>query len=77
MGIYLLRCAHDNEHIGTHDAIHDPFATIMRDANFHVGQKQLHTFPSTTFNSFHQQINIVLTKNGIRTLTNVVIADPT
>jgi hypothetical protein len=77
MGIYLLRCAHDNECIGTHDAIHDLFATIMRDASFHVGQEQLHALPSTTFNFFHQRINGVLTKNGIHTLTNVVIANPT
>jgi hypothetical protein len=42
-----------------------------------VGQAQLHAFASTTFNSFYQQINIVLTKNGICTLTNIVIANPT
>ncbi len=32
--------------------------------------------PSTTFNSFRQQIDIVFTKNGICTLTNIVIVDP-
>ncbi len=31
--------------------------------------------PSTTFNSFHQWIDIVLTKNGVRTLANVIIVD--
>jgi len=41
-----------------------------------VGQKQLHAFPSITFNSFHRQINIVLTKDGIRNLANVIIIDP-
>jgi hypothetical protein len=34
-------------------------------------------FPSTTLNSFHWWIDIVLTKNGICTLTDVVITDPT
>jgi hypothetical protein len=30
-----------------------------------------------TFNSFHQQINILLIRDGIRTLADVVIAYPT
>jgi len=29
MGIHLLRCAHGNERIGTHDAIHNTFVTIV------------------------------------------------
>jgi hypothetical protein len=28
MGTHLLCCAHGNEHIGIHDAIHDTFVTI-------------------------------------------------
>jgi hypothetical protein len=36
MGIHFLCYAHGNEHIRTHDAIHDPFVTIVRDASFHV-----------------------------------------
>jgi hypothetical protein len=41
-----------------------------------MGQKQLHMLPSTTFNSLHQQVDIVLTKDGIRTLRDIVIVDP-
>jgi hypothetical protein len=41
-----------------------------------VGQTQLHAFPSITFNSFRQQVNIVLTKDGIHNLANVIIIDP-
>jgi hypothetical protein len=37
MGIRLLCCVHGNERIGTHDAIHDTFATIAQDVGFHVG----------------------------------------
>jgi hypothetical protein len=66
-----------NEHIRTHDAIRDTFAAIAQDADFHVGQEQLHALLSTTFNSSCQQFDIVLTKNGICTLNNVVIVDPT
>jgi len=46
-------------------------------ASMYMEQKQLHVFPSTTFNSYHQQVNIVLTKYGISTLVNVVIVYPT
>jgi hypothetical protein len=33
-------------------------------------------FFSTTSNFFHQQIDIMLTKNGIHTLADVINADP-
>jgi hypothetical protein len=61
--------------MGTHDVIRDIFTTIAQDVNFHVGQKQVHALPSTTFHSSCQQVNIVLTKYGIYTLANVIIAD--
>jgi hypothetical protein len=75
--VHLLCYTHGNEHMGTHDAVHNTFAAIAWNINFHVGQKQLHTLPSTTFHSSHQWIDIVVTKNGIHILVNVVIVDPT
>ncbi len=77
MGIHLLHCAHGNEHIGTHDVIRNIFAAIVWNVGFHVGRQQLHAFFSTTFNSFHRWIDIMLIKYGICTLANVVITDPT
>ncbi len=47
MGIKLLCCAHNNECMGTHDAICNTFATIVGDVVFHVGQEQPHVLPST------------------------------
>jgi hypothetical protein len=52
------------------------FATIVRGVGFHVQQEKLQTLISTTLNSSCQQIDIVLTKDGIRTLMNVVIVNP-
>jgi hypothetical protein len=75
MGIHLLCCVHGNECTGTHDAIRNTFVAITRDVGFHMGQKQLHVLPSTTFNTSCQQVNIMLTKDGIRTLANVIIVD--
>ncbi len=49
----------------------------MRDDSFRVGQEQLHALPSTTFNSSHQRVDIVLTKDGICTLVNIVITNLT
>jgi hypothetical protein len=46
----------------------------VQDFDFHMGQKQL---PSTTINFSHQQVDIVVTKDGICTLTDIVIANPT
>ncbi len=77
MGIHLLRCTHGNERMGTHDVIHNIFATIMQDVSFHVERKQLRVHPSTTFNSFHQWVDIVLIKDDIRTLADIVITNPT
>jgi hypothetical protein len=76
MGIHLLHCAHDNEAMGTHDVVHDTFVAIMWDVGFHMGWKQLHVVPSTMFNSSYQQIDIMFTKDGIRTLVDIVIVDP-
>jgi hypothetical protein len=75
MDIHLLCCTH--EHTKTHDAIHNTFVAIVQDVGFHVGQEQLHVLLSTTFNSFHWQVNIVFTKYNICTLVNVIIVDPT
>ncbi len=75
--IHLLHCAHGNEFIRTHDIVRDTFVVIERDVGFDVKWKQLHAFPSNTSNSFRRRIDIVLTKDGIRTLIDVVIVDPT
>jgi hypothetical protein len=77
MGIHLLCYAHGNKCTKTHDVIHNNFVAIVWDAGFHVGWEQLHAILSTTFNSFHRRVDIVFTKDGIRTLTNIVIVDST
>jgi hypothetical protein len=77
MGIYLLHYAHGNERTGTYDIVCDIFIAIVQDVGFHVGWEQSYALPSATLNSSHQQVNIVVTKDGIHTLTNVVIINPT
>jgi hypothetical protein len=63
--------------MGTHDAVCNTFATIVRDAGFHMGWEQLHALFSTMFNSSHWQINVVFTKDDICILVDVIIANPT
>ncbi len=77
MCIHLLHCVHGNECTRTHDVICNTFAAIAWNVGFHMGQKELHVLFSTTFNSSCCQINIVLTKDGIHTLVNIIIIDPT
>ncbi len=77
MGVHLLRCVHGIECIKTHDVIRDTFVTIVRDVGFHMGRKQI---TCTSFNHIHSfcwWVDIVFTKDGIRTLADVVIVDPT
>jgi hypothetical protein len=75
MGIHFLHCVHGNERMGTHEVVCDTFAAIAWDASFHVGRKQSYALFSTTFNSFHRQVNIIHIKDGIRTLANSMQVD--
>jgi hypothetical protein len=75
MGIHFLHCVHDNKRTRTHDIIRDTFVAIAWNDGFHMGWKQLHAFLSITFNSSCLQINIVLTKDGIHILVDIVIVD--
>jgi len=77
MGIQILHYADGNKHIGTNDVIHDIFATIVQYDGFYMGLKKLHVFPSAAFNSFNRWINIVLAKDGIHALANIIIVDQT
>jgi hypothetical protein len=77
MGIHLLHYVHGNDHTWIYDLICDFFVVIAWDAGFHVGWKQLHALLSNMFNSSHRWVNIVLTKDGIHTLINIVIVNPT
>jgi hypothetical protein len=70
-----LHCDDGKEHIKTHDVICKTFVAIECDVGFHVGWKQLHVLPLITFNFSHRQVDIVLTKDGIRTLVDVDIAN--
>jgi hypothetical protein len=76
MGIHPLRCTHGNEHTRTHDAIQNIFVSIARNVSFHMGWKQLHVLPSATLNFSYQQIDVVLIKDGVCTLANVIIVNP-
>jgi len=75
MGIHLLCYAHGNECMGTHDAIHNTFVPIVQDVGLYVGHEQVHALLSTMLDSSCWWINIVLTKDGICTLANIVIAN--
>ncbi len=77
MGIPPLTFVHGNGCIGTHDVIRDTFVAIARNVGFQVGWEKLNVLPSTTFTFSHWQVDIVLTKDGIRTLVDIVISNPT
>jgi hypothetical protein len=45
LGIHLLRCAHGGEKTTSHDVVRDAFASIVKDAGFHVLWEQTHILP--------------------------------
>jgi hypothetical protein len=49
----------------------------MKDVRFHVLWEQTHIFFPSSLQFFCWWVDIVLSIDGIRTLANVVIADPT
>jgi hypothetical protein len=61
----------------THDGIQCFFASIARDAKFHVLCEQTHVLLTPSLQSSWQRMDIALKANGICTLTNVVIIDLT
>jgi hypothetical protein len=76
MGIHFLCCAHGNECMGTHDAIHNTFVAIARNVRLYMGQEQLHALFLAMFDSSCWWVNIVLTKDEIHTLVDTVITNP-
>jgi hypothetical protein len=71
---HFLCCTQGNKCIGTHDVVHNTFVAISQDVVFHVGWK--HALLATMFKFFRWWVNIVLIKDDICTLANVVIANP-
>jgi hypothetical protein len=76
LGINLLRCGHGGERTASHDDVRDAFASIVRNARFHVLWEQTHILPLPFFQSSRQRINIILLVDGICILVDVIIADP-
>ncbi len=77
LGIHLFQCAYGGERIASHDAVWDAFASIVRNAGFHVLWEQTHILPLPFLQSSCQRIKIVLLVDGIRILADVIIVDPT
>jgi hypothetical protein len=53
------------------------FASITKYVGFHVLHEQTHVFPLFSFYSLKQQVDIMFTTNGVHTLTNIIIINPT
>jgi len=77
MGIHLLHYTHGGERTASHDVVQDAFMSIVKYMAFHVLREQTHIFSPPSFQSSCLRVDIVLSIDGIGTLTNVVIVDPT
>jgi hypothetical protein len=77
MGIHFLHYTHGNEHIGIHDVIHmTPLSPLREMLASMWDENNYKCFPSTTLNSSYPRVDIVLTKDGIRIIADVVITNP-
>jgi hypothetical protein len=84
-----LHYAHGGELIVFHNTIWDGFTSIVKDMRFHVSHEQTYVLPLPSFQTFHWQIDIVLSIDmpqivplpflidGTHTFVDVVIATPT
>lgn len=59
----------------SYDVVQDVFATIAKDARFHVSQKQTRVLTPPSLQSLHHQINFVLLVDDVHRLAYVVIAN--
>jgi hypothetical protein len=59
----------------SHNVLWDAFASITKDVGFHGAREWTHILLPLTIHSSCWQINIVLSIDGIRMLTNVIIDD--
>ncbi len=73
---HLFYCSHGAEWIASHDTIQNAFASIVKNARFHVSCEQTHVLPPPSLQFSCRQVDIVLSTNGIHTLVDVVIVDP-
>jgi hypothetical protein len=76
MGTHL-HYSHDGEWITSHDVAQDVFASIVKDVRFHVLHEHIRVLLLPSFQFFHWWVDIVLLANGICTLADMVIVNPT
>jgi hypothetical protein len=57
--------------------VQNAFVSIAKDMGFHVSHEQTHVLPPPSLQSFCEWVDIMLSIDGIHTLANVVIVDPT
>jgi hypothetical protein len=73
MGIHLLEGSRGRE-CTSHDVVQNAFASIAKNVGFHIFHEQMHVLLmfSPLLQSSQQQVDIVLSTNGVRTMVDVV-----
>ncbi len=77
MGIHVVHCAHGEKRTTSSGVIQDALHPLQKMQSLMFFQKQTHVLSPPFFQSSSRRINIVLSIDGIHTLVNVAIADPT
>jgi len=74
--IHLFRCSHGGEWIASHNVIQDVFASIMRNARFHVSCEQINVLLPPSFQFSCWWVDIMLSIDGTCILVNMDIFNP-
>jgi hypothetical protein len=71
LGIHLLCCSCENEHIIAHDTFRNTVVTIALKSGAHIQREVFHLFPCRTW----RWMDVFVTKDNFWTLVNIVIID--
>jgi hypothetical protein len=71
LGIHLLHCPCENEHIAAHDTLRNTIAVIVLENGTHIQKEVSHLFSCHKW----KRMEIVITINGFQTLVNIIIVN--
>lgn len=75
--LFIVYYSHGGEWTTSHDMVWNAFVSIARNIGFHVSCEQTQVLRPPSLQSSCEWVDIMLLVDGIRTLPNVVIVDPT
>jgi hypothetical protein len=77
VGTHFFCCSKGGEQTPSHNVVWNAFTSIVKGVGFYVSHEQTHVLLLPSLQSFCQWVDIMLLANGIHTLANIDIINPT